>query len=191
MNTPAHALMAAALLARPGARGRNAALIAGSLLPDVTILWMILWERFVRGTDMRTIFDERYFAPEWHLVFAIPNSIPLFALGAAAGYALGWQVAWVFCAAALAHVVFDLPLHHDDGHPHFWPFSDWIYASPVSYWDPNHHGVAAGAGEVALCIALGIILWRRFPGVPARLLIAFGVSLELAVPLGWLLALGG
>lgn len=191
MNTPAHALMAAALLAKPGARGRNAAVIAGSLVPDLTILWMILWERFVRGTGMRTIFEERYFAPEWHLVFAVPNSIPLFALGAAAGYALGWPVLWAFCAAALAHAVLDLPLHHDDGHPHFWPFTDWIFASPVSYWDPAHHGFAAGMAEVVLCGALGAILWRRFRGVPARVLIALCVALELAVPLGWLLALGG
>ena len=188
MNTPAHALVAAALLAKPGARRRNAALLAGSLIPDATILWMILWERFVRGTDMRTIFDERYFAPEWHLIFAVPNSIPLFALGAAAGYALGWEVFWVFCAAALAHALLDLPLHHDDGHPHFWPFSDWIYASPVSYWDPEHHGVAAGAAEVALCVVLGIVLWRRFSSVGAWLLIGVAVALELLVPLGWILA---
>jgi len=190
MNTPAHTLLAAALLARPGARKRNVALVAGSLIPDVTILWMILWERFVLGTDMRTIFDERYFAPEWHLTFAISNSVPLFALGAALGYARGLVSLWVFCAAAFVHVALDLPLHHDDGHPHFWPFSDWIYASPVSYWDPNHHGMAAGAAEVALCVVLGAILWRRFGGIPARTLIAFGVALELSVPLGWLLALG-
>ena len=190
MNTPAHALMAAALLAKPGARGRNAALVAGSLIPDATILWMILWERFVRGTDMRTIFDERYFAPEWHLIFALPNSIPLFALGAGLGYALGCEVFWVFCAAALVHLVLDLPLHHDDGHPHFWPFSDWIYASPVSYWDPAHHGALAGAVEVVLCLALGAVLWRRFRGLFARVLIAFAVGVELLVPLGWLLALG-
>ena len=190
MNTPAHTLMAAALFARPGARRRNAALVVGSLIPDVTILWMILWERFINGTDMRTIFNEKYFAPEWHLIFAVPNSIPLFTLGVAAGYALGWPVLWAFCAAALVHVIFDLPLHHDDGHAHFWPFSDWIFASPVSYWDPAHHGMAAGAAEVVLCVVLGVILWRRFSGVPARLLIAFGVALELSVPLGWLMALG-
>jgi len=191
MNTPAHTLIAAALFAKPGARRRNIALVIGSLIPDLTILWMILWERFVRGETMRTIFDERYFDPAWKTIFAIPNSIPLFALGFAAGYALGWPVLWAFCGAALAHVLLDWPLHHDDGHPHFWPFTDWIFASPVSYWDPAHHGVAAGAVEVSLCIVLGVILWRRFAGVPARLLIAFGVSLELAVPLGWLMALGG
>ena len=81
MNTPAHTLMAAALLAKPGARKRNAAVIIGSLIPDVTILWMILWERFVNGETLRRIFDELYFDPKWHLIFAIPNSIPLFALG--------------------------------------------------------------------------------------------------------------
>ena len=190
MNTPAHTLVAAALLAKPEARGRNAALVAGSVFPDATILWMILWESLVLGTDLRTIFDERYFAPEWHLIFAVPNSIPLYVLGTALGLALRWPVLWAFCAAALAHVVLDLPLHHDDGHPHFWPFSDWIYASPVSYWDPAHHGVAAGMAEVALCVVLGLVLWRRFRSVGARLLIALPLAMELAVPLLWLMALG-
>lgn len=189
MNTPAHALIAAAILAKPGAYRRNTAMIAGSLIPDMTILWMILWERFVRGTDMRTIFDERYFAPEWDLIFAIPNSIPLFAVGVAVGYALGWPILWVFCAAALMHTMLDLPLHHDDGHAHFWPFTDWIFQSPFSYWDPAHHGVAVGGVEVALCLGLGVILWRRFSGALARGLIGFAVLLLLAVPLGWVLAL--
>jgi len=33
-----------------------------------------------------------------------------------------------------------LPVHHDDGHRHFFPLSDWRFESPVSYWDPAHYG---------------------------------------------------
>jgi len=41
------------------------------------------------------------------------------------------------------HALFDFPLHHDDGHRHFWPFSEFRFDSPVSYWDP---GPTTGTG---------------------------------------------
>ncbi len=185
MNTPAHTLMAAALLAKPGRPRRNIALIIGSLIPDAMIFWMVGWERVVNGYSFREIFDERYFSPDWDLLFAVPNSIPLYALGIALGLGFGVELLWVFCAAAFVHVIFDLPLHHDDGHSHFWPFTDWTFVSPVSYWDPAHHGFEAGMAEAALCVVLGVILWRRFSGVPARLAIAAGVAMEMSVPVGW------
>jgi hypothetical protein len=186
MNTPAHTLMAAALLARPDRRGRNAVVIYASLVPDAMIFSMVGWERFVNGHSFREIFDERYFAPEWDTFFAVPNSIPLYLAGMAAGLLLGVELLWVFCAAAFVHVIFDLPLHHDDGHEHFWPFTDWVFASPVSYWDPAHHGMAAGMAEAALCVVLGVILWRRFRGVFARALIGLGMAFEMVTALGWL-----
>jgi len=68
----------------------------------------------------------------------------------------------VFAVAALLHVLTDLPLHHDDGHPHFWPLTNWIYRSPVSYWDPAHYGRIWSLVEIGLALSLIIILWRRF-----------------------------
>lgn len=81
---------------------------------------------------------------------------------------------FVFSAAALLHVITDLPLHHNDGHPHFWPFSDWIFSSPVSYWDPAHHGRVWSVIEIALALAMILVLWIRWPSrlVRALLLLA-------------------
>ncbi len=186
MNTPAHTLLAAALFARSGQPRRNIAVIAGSLAPDVMIFGMVGWERFVNGYSFRKIFNERYFSPDWELLFAVPNSIPLYLLGIAVGLGLGVPLLWLFCAAAFTHVILDLPLHHDDGHSHFWPFTDWVFVSPVSYWDTAHHGFEAGMAESALCVVVGVILWRRFRGIPARIAIGLGVAMEMSVPLGWL-----
>ena len=57
-------------------------------------------------------------------------------------------------AAALLHLTFDLPFHHDDAHPHFWPFSDWRFTSPLSYWDPAHDGGVIALAEVGLAVVL-------------------------------------
>ncbi len=47
----------------------------------------------------------------------------------------------------------DLPVHHDDGHRHFFPLSDWRFASPVSYWDPEHYGRIVGTAEAVFVVA--------------------------------------
>lgn len=95
---------------------------------------------------------------------------------------------FAFSIAALLHVLTDLPLHHDDGRPHFWPFSDWIFRSPVSYWDPNHYGRVWSLIEVVLAIILIIVLWRRFSSRVVRGLLLF-TALSYAIVTGyWWLA---
>ena len=61
---------------------------------------------------------------------------------------------------------------------HFWPFSDWIYVSPLSYWDPRHYGWLIGPLEGLLCLGLLYLLWQRFSGTFARALILLGGLLE-------------
>ena len=54
------------------------------------------------------------------------------------------------------HVPEDLFLHHDDGHRHFYPLSQWRYSSPVSYWDPNHYGkIVAPLEALAVVLEIG------------------------------------
>ncbi len=84
-----------------------------------------------------------------------------------------------FFGAGLLHLAFDLPLHHEDARRHFWPISDAVFRSPVSYWDPRHYGHIAAPVEVMLCLALSVVLWRRFQGWFARTLILIGAGAEL------------
>jgi hypothetical protein len=75
------------------------------------------------------------------------------------------------CGVAVLHLGFDFLLHNDDGRAHFRPLRNWVFQSPVSYWDPDHYGNIAGAAEVALSLLCGGILWRRFMGLWMRSLI--------------------
>ena len=55
------------------------------------------------------------------------------------------------------------------------------YMSPVSYWDPNHHG-AWGAGlETALVLAAAAVLWRRHPGRAPRSALALLAVVSVGV----------
>lgn len=181
MNTPAHLIFAAALYARPGKPQVNAAALAGGFAPDASLYFLYAWARFVQGIPDRVIFGELYFGPEWQGVFAVDNSFFLWG----GLFALAWwsrlPAAIAFAGSGLLHLALDFPLHHDDGRAHFWPMSDWIFRSPLSYWDSRHHGDIVGGLEVLACMLLLAVLWRRFSGTPARALIGLSAA-GLAAP---------
>jgi hypothetical protein len=68
----------------------------------------------------------------------------------------------------IIHILGDFALHHHDAHRHLFPFSDWRFRSPISYWDPRYFGQIVGPLE-AIAVVLGcIILTRRFTSSRAR-----------------------
>lgn len=161
-----------------------AAIIFGALLPDLSLFVMFGYAKLT-NVPHSVIWSEMYYAQFWQWLGAISNSIPVY-LSLALLSTLGLRtqgkgillknpkvtlprvkpnrLAYVVLTAslaALAHCVTDLPLHHDDGHPHFWPFSTWIYASPVSYWDVRHHANFWVPIECIAGLTLVFILWKR------------------------------
>lgn len=208
MNTQTHILLACAVLlpAVPtvrkivAKRGQvfviSLAAIVGAVLPDASIF--VMWGiAKAQGVAESVIWREWYFSDFWQLMGALSNSIPMYIALATTAYLLGGRFRtsnqsnslWVsllliLSVAALLHVVTDLPLHHDDGHPHFWPFSGWIFSSPVSYWDPNHYGKIWSFIEIGLALLLVTLLWRRFKNRVVRALLIF-VSLSYVVVAGY------
>ncbi len=185
MNTPAHLILGAAAFARPGARAVNAAAILGALTPDLSLYLMAGWAMHLQGIAPRVVFGELYYSDAWQAVFAVDNSVPLWALLLLAGLARKSRVAVAFAGAGLLHLAFDLPLHNEDARRHFWPLTDWVFRSPLSYWDNDRHGNIVGSLEIAACGALSLVLWRRFRGALAWALIALGLALEVAPGLLW------
>ena len=182
MNTPAHLIFAAAAFARPDQPKITTAALLGGLAPDLSLYAMTIWHIRVLGTPASTVFDKLYFSEDWMAVFAVDNSFFVWGaiLGAGAVLKLRWLV--VLAAAALLHILLDFPLHHDDGRPHFWPISMWIFESPISYWDWRHHANWVQPVEIAACLGCLWILWRRFSSVFAKAAILV-VSVAQLVPL--------
>ena len=184
MTTPAHAALSLIVLGRSE---RNALPVAlGAVAPDVPMLVFYIWERLARGVSEGRIWSERYFDPGWQVVFDIPSSIPLLGIAlcillvligrrptaghipsagvAAAPRPTRLTASTLFVASMILHALGDLPLHREDAHRHFFPFSDWRFTSPVSYWDPEHYGGYAAAGEVLLVLAVSVFLFRAYRG---------------------------
>lgn len=178
MNTPAHALINLALLARITPAAAVLAVLAGGLLPDLPMLVFYAVQK-LGGVAEAEIWSTAYFAPQWQAFFDVPNSLVLIALGA------GWAAwarrpIWLLLFASMAlHGVADLLLHHDDGHRHFWPLSEFRFSSPVSYWDPAHSGWLVLPVEIALSCLATVWAWRRYPQRRNRVALASLVAVYL------------
>ena len=190
MNTPAHLILGAATFARPARAGLLAAGLLGGLAPDLSLYVLGGVSLFILQIPPQVVFDELYFSNAWQTVFAIDNSFLVWGAVLAIGFWRGWLWLQVFAAAALLHIALDFPLHHDDGRPHFWPLTGWVFESPVSYWD-----MARGAGfiapiEGALAGLATWALWQRFARLWSRVLFAVLFAMELWVIRGWYLFSG-
>ncbi|MCY6379545.1 hypothetical protein [Hoeflea prorocentri] len=187
MNTQTHVLLAAAILTRQGEPARNVAVIAGALVPDLAIYTLFVWSKIAAVPEQR-VWSELYFQPPWSEAVTVGNSAPLYVLillvALLASRWLRPATALIFFAlAALLHLVTDFPVHVDDAHAHLWPFSDWRFRSPVSYWNPDHNGGVFSVLEVGLGIALSLILWRRFQAKWVRALLFLAIVAYLGPPI--------
>ena len=186
MNTPAHLVLGAAAFARPASRRMMSGALVGAILPDLSLYVMAGVALNVLGISPHRVFNELYFSGAWQMVFAVDNSFLIW--GALLAVAMRRKVDWAIalCGAALLHIAFDFPLHHDDGRPHFWPISNWVFESPVSYWDRNHGAFWVAPIEAAL-VALGaIVIWLRRPGIWFSLLILILLACEILIVRQWL-----
>ena len=156
--------MGAAVFGRPGHAKITTAALLGALAPDISLYAMSAWAMLVQNIPAETVFREYYFSKEWMRIFAWDNSFVLW--GLLFGFGIWSKRAWLiaFAGAGLLHLATDFTLHHHDARPHFWPLSDWIFKSPVSYWDSRFHGRVVAAVELTLDIALCVVLWRKYKG---------------------------
>ncbi|MEM6658267.1 MAG: cobalamin biosynthesis protein CobQ [Pseudomonadota bacterium] len=187
MNTPAHLLIGAAAFARP-AQGRILwAALLGSLLPDLSLYVMAGVALSVLNIPPQIVFDQLYFSPAWQTVFAIDNSFILWGVAWALGMWCDWRFLTVAAGAGLLHLALDFVLHAGDGRPQFWPLSDWVFHSPVSYWDSAYSAQWIVPVSTTVCAVAYVVLWQRGMPVWAKLFFALMLAAEIWVARQWLL----
>ena len=194
-----HILMASALLAKPEQKLRNTAVLIGAFVPDLAIYGLFGWSKLA-GIKEQKVWDELYWQEPWQTYTATGNSIFLFLAllviavvalrNAPAAHKIGLFLVFL-SLAALIHIAGDFPVHVDDAHRHFWPISDWKFVSPVSYWDPKHHGDLFAAFEVLLGAALCAFLLWRFRSWAVRVPLVVLLSAYILVPLYFAFQMGG
>ena len=124
MNTPTHGIINLALLIKPQTPQANLAIVIGGILPDIPIFIFYLWAKFIARLPEVKIWSEAYYQPFIQNIVAIFHSIPLAIICWLISYYFGWQILQVICISLLLHSLLDLPVHNDDAHKHFFPFSN-------------------------------------------------------------------
>ncbi|MGB7240466.1 MAG: hypothetical protein WBC93_00080 [Sulfitobacter sp.] len=171
MFTQTHLLVGAAVFARPGNRAIALAGLAGALVPDTDVWAMFIIERLGGATGCE-VFHYRYWEEPWTTLQSVLNSILLYVgilmfaliagLATSNSHKLYLTLVATFALSSLIHVTTDFLLHHDDARSQLLPFSNRVYRSPVSYWDPNHYGQVFAIFEIGLAITLFAIVGRRY-----------------------------
>lgn len=177
MNTPAHLIVGTGLFATER-RGSYLAALAGAAAPDVSLYVMVAVSIWGMGVPAETVFREYYYSDAWQAVFAVDNSFVLWGALLALALCRRWTLAAVFASAGLAHLALDFPLHTHDARRHFWPLTDWVFESPVSYWDNAAHAGIVGPAALMLAVVLSVGLWRRFRHIGIRVATLLFLAME-------------
>ena len=179
VNTPAHLILGAAAFSSPNRKRSFWAAILGALAPDVSLYLMASVSIFVMGISPGVVFRDYYYSDAWQSVFAVDNSFVLWGVIWVVVFLLRRPLALVFASAALLHLALDFPFHTHDARQHFWPISNWVFESSISYWDRHAHAGIVGTFEVALSVALSIFLLARFRSWIVRGIVVMLLGAEL------------
>lgn len=156
MNTPSHAILNLTLLGKTIYPQANLVIVFGGVLPDIPIFIFYGWAKLIAKMPENKIWSEAYYHPAIQDIVALFHSIPLALIGLIIAWLLKQEILQIFCLSLVLHSLFDLPVHHDDAHRHFFPFSDYRLISPISYWNPKHYGNIVALIEIIL-VLLGTI----------------------------------
>ena len=152
MNTPSHYILNLAFLGQTIAPKQNVAITIGALLPDIPIFLFYAIAKYIYKLPESKIWSEAYYEPLNQNIVALSHSIPLAVIGCVICYFCKWEFGMVLCASMVCHSLLDLPVHNDDAHRHFYPFSNYRFISPFSYWDIKHFAKYVAGFEVLLVL---------------------------------------
>lgn len=191
MNTQSHAILTFLVLRRILGNGAdkikhlNLVLFSGAVVPDVAIFVFFGWYTLVEPTSQHMIWRELAFREDWQMAFSLLHSFPLWAMASGAFFAFKMHRGALFCLAALFSSVQDFLVHHDDGHAHLFPFSNYRFQSPVSYWDPARYGWYFSVAEAGMVLAASVWTYRRLQTRWGRALLIIAVVSLLASHAFW------
>ncbi len=158
MNTPSHYILNLAFLGKTINYQNNLAIAIGAILPDLPIFVFYFVSKYIYKLPPAKIWSEAYYEPIWQNLVALFHSIPLAIIGIVIFFYLDWQPGIILCISMVCHSLLDLPVHHDDAHRHFFPFTNYRFISPFSYWDVKHYGKMVAFIEISLVLMVNPIV---------------------------------
>ena len=146
------------------------------------MLVMVLWSTRVLGLPEHGVFGQLYFSDAWQVIFAIDHGFFVWSTMLGLTVWGSFVVLRAFAGSGLLHALADFLTHHDDARRQFWPITDWVFRSPVSYWDARYYGEVFAMFELALVVLLStVLLWRLRRTWERALILAIAAIVVLPV----------
>lgn len=162
MNTPAHVVVNLLCIGRRDTASTLTPVVAGAILPDAPMFIFYFVEKIIHQKPEMMIWRQSYYQSDWQNFIDFFNSLPLMLIGLSIAAWISSKVGMLVFSSMILHVAGDLPLHHDDAHRHFFPFSNWRFISSFSYWDSHHYGNIVSSLEILAVIIGSTILFRMY-----------------------------
>jgi len=147
-------IIGAAFFAKQNQSKSLIAAFAGGIAPDLPMLIMVFYATRISGISQQEVFGDLFFSKGWQEVFAMDHSFLVWGALLAVGLMFRILSIVAFAGSAVAHAAVDFVTHHSDARQQFWPFTDWVFRSPISYWDPSYFGNIMGPIEALLVVVL-------------------------------------
>ena len=132
MNTPAHVAINLLCLGRRDIPNILPPVVIGAVLPDAPMFLFYFVEKVIRGTPESGIWSSAYYQPHWQNFIDLFNSLPLVLIGLVITLVVRSQWGVLLHTSMVLHIGGICRSNHNDGHRHFFPFSNWRFVSPVS-----------------------------------------------------------
>lgn len=193
MNTQSHAILTFYIVRRfldkktKRLKGLHAILFTGAITPDIPIYLFFFWYTLIQPTPQIVIWSDLYFRADWQLFFNPFHSLPVWGALITIFWLLKRPRVALFSLSGFLASLQDFLLHHDDGHAHFFPFSDYRFASPVSYWDPDHYGKIASLVEIGLVLTASVWIFKKLKSKWGKVLLVITVLTLIATNSIWAL----
>lgn len=173
MITTTHIILNTTVLGSQKHPERNWPVVLGALLPDIPAFLVIfspLYYAMGAGRLLNYVFFQN--CTDWF------HSIPIALLGFFICLLIQSKSGIYFFISMVLHDLEDLPVHAQIVHKHFLPFSQYVFHSPISYWEPQYHANVIAPLEWLLVIVCAYFLWRRSLGPFVQVSLLFVVIFQ-------------
>ena len=143
--------------------------LIGGILPDIALYFFFIYYKLIMGVPTNLIWSELYFDSAWTPIFTLAHSFILWPVLLAVAQLYKKRCLFWLSIGAFTHSVTDFFVHNTDAYAHFWPFSNWKFFSPLSYWDPNYYGEFVSRLDSFFILLLLLFLFRRYQSIIVRL----------------------
>jgi len=173
MITPSHIIYSWALAKKTEKSGRGGgatprhrtlAFVLGALFPDTPTYLFFIVNGLILGYSGQVLWGDMYFNSAWSIPITLTHSFILWPVLIVTATYFGWNLLRWFSISALIHTVVDFLVHTDDAYRHFYPFSQWKFYSPISYYNPAEYGLFVSAFDSLLVLGLLTYLYTKYLG---------------------------